>query len=255
MVCLALAVSWSALAGPAFQAADVIALARMRASGLPLPDVSRTTPRDLGSVWRLPLRARLTPDDIRTPGDPRPYRHGVHQGADFYGVGIGEPVYPVATGLVVRADTDYTRMTPEYRRAILARCREVGATPGELGAGADPTYGDILDKLRGRQVWIYHGDTDAGLPVLSVYAHLSGVGALTLGEYVSSDRQVGSVGNTGTSEEGTEGGAHLHLEIYIGDEYWTPREPRERGHVQAPARRLELRDATLRAFGWLPDRG
>ncbi|MEO2006788.1 MAG: M23 family metallopeptidase [Candidatus Poribacteria bacterium] len=190
------------------------------------------------------------PDDIRTPGDPRPYRHGVHQGTDFYGVEMGSGVYPVATGLVVRADTEYTRMTPEYRSAILARCREVGATPGELGAGADPKYGDILDKLRGRQVWIYHGDTGTGLPVLSVYAHLSDVASVNLGEYVSSDRQIGAVGNSGTSDEGDDGGAHLHLEVYVGDEYWTPREPRERGYVQAAARRRELRETTLSAFGW-----
>ena len=93
------------------------------------------------------------------------------------------------------------------------------------------------------------------LPVLSVYAHLSDVASVNLGEYVSSDRQIGAVGNSGTSDEGDDGGAHLHLEVYVGDEYWTPREPRERGHAQAPARRRELRRATLHAFGWRPSDG
>ncbi|MAF12495.1 hypothetical protein CMK11_18775 [Candidatus Poribacteria bacterium] len=253
--CVALTCCCHALAGPSFQAADMIALVRMRADDLPLPDVSKTTTSDLGPVWALPLRASFTPDAIRTPGDPRPYRHGVHQGTDFYGVGIGEPVYPAATGFVIRADVEYTRTTPVTRRAMLTRCRAVGATPGEYGVAADPRYGDILDKLRGRQVWLYHGDTEDGVPVLSVYAHLSGVEPLHLGEYVGPDRQIGAVGNTGTSEEGTDGGAHLHMEVYVGERYWSPREPEELGHVPPSARRRELREATLRALGWSPADG
>ena len=249
---VALAWCCQAFAGPSFQAADMITLVRMRAAYLPLPDVSKTTTSDLGSLWRLPVRAPLTPDAIRTPGDPRPYRYGVHQGTDFYGVDAGEPVYPVGTGFVIRADVDYTRMTPLYRRAILTRCQAVGATPGEYGVAADPRHGDILDKLRRRQVWLYHGDTEAGLPVLSVYAHLSGVEPLVLGEYVGPDRQIGAVGNTGTSEEGTDGGAHLHMEVYVGERYWSLRTPEELGHVPRAARRRELREATLRALGWSP---
>ena len=247
---LALACCCQAFAGPTAHVSDVLALVRMRARDLPLPDVSNTTARDLGATWALPLRVPLTPDVIRTPGDPRPYRHGVHQGTDFYGVELGEAVYPVAAGLVIRADVDYTRLAPEYRGAMLDRCRKVGGTPGEMGVGADPTYCDILDKLRGRQVWLYHGDTEAGSPVLSIYAHLQEVGELHVGEYVGSGRRIGAAGNTGTSDEGSTAGVHLHLEIYVGDEYWTPREPHERGHVQAPARRTELRKATLRALGW-----
>ncbi len=250
ITCLAFACCVQAFAGPTAHVSDAIALVRIRARDLPMPDVSSTTTRDLGAIWDMPLRVPLTPDAIRTPGDPRPYRHGVHQGTDFNGVAPGEAIYPVATGLVIRADVEYTRMTPEYRKAILDRCREVGGTPGEMGVGADPKYGDILDKLRGRQVWLYHGDTAAGSPVMSVYAHLSDVAELHVGEYVSSDRQIGATGNTGTSDEGSTAGVHLHLEIYVGDEYWTPREPHERGHVQAPARRTELRKATLRALGW-----
>ena len=213
----------------------------------PMPNVAAVSARDLAGAFRSPLRLPLTPEMIRTPGDPRPYRNGVHQGIDFYGPPIDTPVYPVAAGIVVRVDRDYTPMPKATRDRMLARCREIGGTPGERGVPFDPEFGDVLDRLRGRQVWVYHGRNASGEPVLSVYAHLNGVGDIEVGEFVTRERIVGYVGNSGTSQEGisTTREVHLHLEIYVGEDYWTPREPGEVGRRLPRERDRLLRRATI----------
>ncbi|GIX06834.1 MAG: hypothetical protein KatS3mg115_1237 [Candidatus Poribacteria bacterium] len=132
-----------------------------------LLDLSGVTAAQLKGRFRNPLPIWLEPWMLRTPGDPRPYRHGVHQGIDFYGVSWGTAVYPIAPGIVIRADHDYRPMSPEDRAAMLRRCAEIGATPGEWGVPPDPIWGDVLDRLRGRQVWLYHGRNEQGEPVLS----------------------------------------------------------------------------------------
>lgn len=198
-------------------------------------DESAFTPIDLNRVhfryipkdrFQLPVRAETTLDMARAPGEPRPYRHGTHQGVDIYGLPYGEPVYPIAPGVVLRVDRAYKPMTPEYRRKILERCKEAQATPGGEGVPEDPEYGDILDALRGRQVWIYHGRNERGEAAISIYAHLSAVGQIQPLQPVDAHTVVGHVGHSGTSHEN---GArrwtpetHLHFELYIGGRYWRP---------------------------------
>ena len=228
----------------------ILPTARATAATRAMPDVGNVTPRALGGAFRLPLRVALAADVIRVPGDPRPYRHGVHQGTDFYGVKINEPIYPVAAGIVVRADREYVPMKTAYRQRILARCADVKATPGEKGVPFDATYGDILDQLRGRQVWVYHGENAKGLPVLSIYAHLNEVAPIKVGQFVTTNDRIGGAGNSGTSQEGvsTTREIHLHLEIYVGEDYWSLREAGERGKTLSESRTAALRKATLAAF-------
>jgi murein DD-endopeptidase MepM/ murein hydrolase activator NlpD len=165
------------------------------------------------SGFRMPIVGSKLPD-LRTllPGAPRAYRNGVHQGFDFMpghvGVptGYSAPAVAAKDGVIIRADVDYVEMTLAEYQAAIATSQGAGATPP-----------DILDKLRGRQVWIDHG---AG--VVSRYAHLSGVAAgIVAGQRVEGGDIIGFVGNSGTEAgtQGTRNGAHLHYELRIDDRY------------------------------------
>ncbi len=165
------------------------------------------------SGFRMPIVGCNLPD-LRNllPGAPRAYRNGVHQGFDFMpghvGVptGYSAPAVAAKDGVIMRADIDYTEMSPaEYQTAIATA----------QGSGSTPT--DVLDQLRGRQVWIDHG---AG--VISRYAHLSGIAAgIVVGHRVAAGDIIGFVGNSGTdaATQGGRNGAHLHYELRIDDRY------------------------------------
>jgi murein DD-endopeptidase MepM/ murein hydrolase activator NlpD len=160
----------------------------------------------------LPIEGTLLSNlSFRLPGAPRSYRYGVHEGTDFYWA-AGEPVststgvLSVAAGEIIRFDADYSPPGVEEVEAMLAHAAEVYHTPG-----------DVLDVLRGRQVWIDHGD---GL--VSRYCHLSAVAeGLAVGDRVQQGQRIGFVGNSGTPAsyygQGLE--IHLHLEIRIGEGY------------------------------------
>jgi len=165
------------------------------------------------SGFRMPIVGSKLPD-LRTllPGAPRAYRNGVHQGFDFMpghvGVptGYSSPAVAAKAGVILRADIDYEEFSPaEYQAAI------------DTAQGSGTTPPDVLDQLRGRQVWIDHG---AG--VISRYAHLSGIAAgIVTGSKVAAGDIVGFVGNSGTeaATQGSRSGAHLHYELRVDDRY------------------------------------
>ncbi|MBM3214121.1 M23 family metallopeptidase [Candidatus Poribacteria bacterium] len=220
-----------------------------------MPDVSAVTDTDLAGAFSMPVRVPVAVADVRRPGVPRDYRHGIHQGADFYGIPAGKPVYPVAAGIIIRVDRVYMPMSGAYRNQLLARCQELGATPGSFGVPPDFVYGDILDKLRGRQVWVYHGRNAQREPILSIYGHLRSVENLPVGTYVTPEQEIGTVGKSGTSMEGTRDDTevHLHLEVIVGLSYWRLSPADGASAAQAPDPELELRAATLRALGGIPE--
>lgn len=156
-------------------------------------------------------------DTIRShlPGAKRAYRNGVHEGMDWYGFSTGVPmneqtkVFAMADGIVVRADHQYNRYSSkEERNRELEMSAEIGFTP---------TY--ILDRLRGRQVWIQY---ENGLQAR--FAHLDRIPEeLQVGDGVSAETFVGYVGNTGTSGDvkGDRTELHLHLDLlYRGELFW-----------------------------------
>jgi murein DD-endopeptidase MepM/ murein hydrolase activator NlpD len=146
------------------------------------------------------------------PGAPRAYRNGTHEGFDFYGgtvavpVVYGTPIRAVASGTVVRSDLDYVEMTlDEYNQVIEVSKRSLNTPP------------EMLDKLRGRQVWVEHVGG-----YISRYAHLASIPAtLTVGAKVKQGDLVGETGNSGTLEAAnlTQDDPHPHVEIWKGDDY------------------------------------
>ncbi len=150
--------------------------------------------------------------DSLLPGSPRVYRFGIHQGLDLYGgtagveIPYGTPVLAVAAGRVIRADHGYQEMTLDEWEALVAECVRLHRTPPE-----------ILDRLRGRQVWIDHGD---GL--VTRYVHLAGIpDEVISGTLVQQGQVIGYAGNSGTSEgaEGSQRGTHLHFEVVVDGSY------------------------------------
>ncbi|WP_053399755.1 M23 family metallopeptidase [Priestia koreensis] len=143
------------------------------------------------------------------PGARRWYRNDFHEGLDWYGYSSGitiskkTPVYAMGDGKVVRVDHDYKGYTSEMQReADLAICQTIGHTP---------QY--ILDKLRGRQVWIQYENG-----VQARFAHLSTVSnSLQVGDEVSNKTLIGLVGNSGTSGEvkQDQSETHLHVDLLV----------------------------------------
>lgn len=165
------------------------------------------------SGFQLPILGAKLPDaDRLLPGARRAYRRGIHQGFDMYpghvGVptGYGAPVIAVKRGTIVRADTDYVEITAEKYAAAITISLEAGTTPEAQ-----------LDQLRGRQVWIDHGNG-----IISRYAHLSSVApGIVMGGNVDAGEVIAFVGNSGM-ESASRGGnddAHLHFELRIDGKY------------------------------------
>lgn len=156
--------------------------------------------------------ARVSSKDSHLPGAPRPYRNGIHQGLDYYGgycgidVVFGDPVYAAGPGTIYRIDHFYEEPAVDEREDILKKDREMGDNDKE-----------ILDMLRGRQVWILHNNG-----IITRYAHLDQVAEnLQVGSKVKAGDYIGTVGNSGTSDgaRGNTSNPHLHFEIWVGYHY------------------------------------
>ena len=141
------------------------------------------------------------------PGSPRTYRNdGIHEGIDFYQwascttVDYATEVLAAKAGLVIRADVDYVDITPaDWDRFIAA------GWEGE----------EILDELRGRQVYIDHGRG-----IVTRYAHLSAIAVgVAAGITVEQGQVIGYAGESGQQEVYANPGTdiHLHFEIRVGD--------------------------------------
>lgn len=145
------------------------------------------------------------------PGAPRAYRNGYHEGFDFYNgtvsvnIGYGTPIVAVADGEVIRADHDYVENDLATYQALIA----------EAARGLD-TPPDILDRLRGRQVWMRHAGG-----FVTRYAHLASVAeSVAVGAKVRQGDIIGTTGNSGTLEaaQGTKDDPHPHVEVWSAND-------------------------------------
>jgi len=214
-------------------------------------DAAPLTQNRLFGFFDIPLKQTIRIQQLRVPGDPRNYRKGIHQGIDFYETKRGDAVYAAAPGVVIRVDADYQPQEIGFRNDMLAKCKTTwNGTPGSVKlAAVEEPYGDVLDKLRGRQVLVYHGKNSQNEPIISLYAHMLDVNPeLSVNDIVETTTMLGQIGNSGTSGEvenkpGKEN--HLHLELFVGDMYWTPKTPDEIGTKQAASRYGQLQKMIL----------
>ncbi|HEY8730569.1 MAG TPA: M23 family metallopeptidase [Candidatus Limnocylindria bacterium] len=155
---------------------------------------------ELLSGFIIPVGGADVPtDDLYLPNSPREYRAGYHEGIDFP-VRAGTPVLAAKAGTIVRIDNAYTEWTVADEQVAFADAQALGYTPAA-----------VLDRIRGRQVWVDHG---AG--VVTRYAHLSEVAPLGVGDAVAQGEVIGAVGSSGYPE----GGPHLHFEIRVGEDFY-----------------------------------
>ena len=182
--------------------AALLSLAGPAAAMPPSPgsfDPPRPTPSPRLTGYVIPVDAPLVLAFRNLPGAPREYRAGTHEGIDI-AAPLGAPVRAARAGTIVRVDHAYLEWSFAERAFALATAVGAGATP----AG-------ILDRIRGRQVWIDHGDG-----VVTRYAHLSAVATgLEVGDPVDAGTSIGKVGASGLPE----GGPHLHFEIRVRESY------------------------------------
>lgn len=165
------------------------------------------------SGYLVPVKeAKISSRPNHLPGAPRRYRNGTHEGFDFYNgtVGVeieyGTPIRAVASGIVIRADINYTESTQEIYDETIRLARD-----------SLDTEVDVLDRLRGRQVWLRHAGG-----FISRYAHLSSIPAsLVAGQEVSQGQVIGKTGNSGTLEaaQGTRDDPHPHVELWNDEDY------------------------------------
>jgi murein DD-endopeptidase MepM/ murein hydrolase activator NlpD len=178
---------------------------------LPSPSVIPRNPAGDGFVY--PIQGACLPnDDKLMPNAPREYRAGIHEGVDFYAgyncatVLEGTPVMAAKAGTVVRADHGFVEMTEAELNEFLSRSKAQGFTDEEA-----------LDRFRGRQVWVDHGNG-----IVTRYCHLSAIPTVMQpGKTVQAGDLVGYVGDSGTPEAVTSPGIeiHLHFEIRVGDSF------------------------------------
>ncbi len=150
--------------------------------------------------FTLPVAAiELPSGEAYLPNSRRDYRAGYHEGIDFVAK-TGTPVLAAKAGTIVRIDSTFTDWSVAERQTSFDAALALGHTSDAL-----------LDRIRGRQVWIDHGDG-----IVTRYAHLSAVAPLRAGDVVSAGRVIGAVGSSGYPE----GGPHLHFEIRDGDGFY-----------------------------------
>jgi len=180
---------------------------------LPSPKTTAIPRNPIGSGFLFPIGGSCLPNsDNLMPNAPREYRAGIHEGVDFYTgyncatVFEGTPVLAAKFGTVIRADHEFTEMTKQQLDDILSRSKAQGYTDAEA-----------LDRFRGRQVWLDHGDG-----VVTRYCHLSDIPPeIKVNNMVEAGVVVGYAGETGTPEAVTNPGTeiHLHFEVRVGNSF------------------------------------
>lgn len=163
---------------------------------------------------QIPIRSAHLPRHPGVfPGARRLYRHGVHQGLDFFDdpgagtrVSVNTPAVASACGKVIRADTNYKDMDAKEYSRVMSDCAR-----SQYCSEANE------DLFRGCQVWLDHG---GGL--ITRYAHLNKARAdLKEGMTVSAGETIGYIGYSGTGENqpGRLKHPHLHFEIWLDGHY------------------------------------
>jgi murein DD-endopeptidase MepM/ murein hydrolase activator NlpD len=163
-------------------------------------------------ILQIPIKGAVLPRHPGVfPGARRLYRHGVHQGLDFFNdagahIKVDTPACAAAAGRIIRADVNYRDMTAAEYSRVMNDCnaKQYCSEANE-------------DLFRGCQVWIDHGN---GL--VTRYAHLNKARQdLKVGMHVNAGDIIGYIGYSGTGENqpGLVKHPHLHFEIHLDGHY------------------------------------
>ncbi len=191
-----------------------------KANGRPTQSVSVVTKTPVSTPsladltgFAFPIAGACLPSgDQLMPGADREYRGGKHEGIDFYDsdnctlIGFETEVLAAKAGKVIRADWVYQPLSQAEVDDFDNRTPVNGQSDEEE-----------LDRYRGRQVWIDHGNG-----IVTRYAHLSRIAdGIKVGVSVTQGQLLAYVGNSGTPESLTDPNAemHLHFELRVGDAY------------------------------------
>jgi murein DD-endopeptidase MepM/ murein hydrolase activator NlpD len=186
------------------------------ASALPTKPTSAEEIISILSILKNPITgAKVSTVASHLPGAPRNYRNGTHEGVDFYQyatnviIDPNTPVFGMGDGRIIRIDHDYPGYSSEEERN----------EDLSVAAHSEVTPEFILDKLRGKQVWVLYQNG-----ILARFAHLDRVVEdLSVGDTVTTNTIIGYVGNSGTSGEVLQNNTeyHLHLDLLIYNElFW-----------------------------------
>jgi murein DD-endopeptidase MepM/ murein hydrolase activator NlpD len=192
---------------------QMLKIANATSAPVPTPTPTPVPHNPAGTGYIYPIAGACLPSEgSLMPNAPREYRHGTHEGVDFYtgracaDVPAGTPVMAAKAGTVVRADLDFVEMSLDELNSILEQSRLQGYTDAKG-----------LDRFRGRQVWIDHGEG-----IVTRYCHLGGIAeGIHVGTRIEAGDVVGYVGDSGTPEAVTNPGVeiHLHFEVRVGESY------------------------------------
>ncbi len=178
----------------------------------PTPPPSTLDPDDLHG-FVMPIEGSCFPSqDSLMPNSPRDYRNGVSEGVDFY-FGDSCVVIERGTRVVAAYEGVVTRADHDYQDLLLAEIGELEAQVAEDGTASEET----LDRYRGRQIWIEHGNG-----IVTRYCHLNSISAeIAPGLRVAQGQLLGGVGESGTPESVTAPGTqlHLHWEVRTGESF------------------------------------
>lgn len=159
-------------------------------------------PNDIRGL-RVPVTGAILPLAYpeNMPNAERYYRNGKHEGVDFT-AGEGTSVYASYWGKIVRLDKNYKELTKSQYEHLIEQATVALITPS-----------NALDHLRGRQIWIDHGNE-----VITRYCHLSEINPnLVIGQVVNQGDFLGKAGKSGLVW--TNFGPHLHFEIRIDNKF------------------------------------
>ncbi len=163
------------------------------------------------AMLSMPIKGMRLPGHAGVfPGARRLYRHGVHEGLDFFNdrghVAMNTPVLAAGPGKIIRADANFSDMTRSTFNRVMNDC-----------VVEHRTSDSNEDLFRGCQVWVDHGDN-----LITRYAHLNKINPnIKVGQTVRPGDLIGFVGVSGTGQNlpGRTKYPHLHFEIWVDGKY------------------------------------
>ncbi len=198
---------------------------RARTTALDQIDLVRVVgPR--GVIGQNGIEHRDTPTERTVPStaDPLRPRHEYGIASDFMWTALAAVEQP-GNGTRFTVPFAWSTVTSEYgpRDGGFHEGIDFGNPPATAGAAIHAIGKGTVVESRYHSGWgntivVDHGLSQDGKRLESRYAHMEALSPIAVGESVTAETVLGTVGNTGNSF-----GAHLHLETYVDGAHIDPR--------------------------------